>query len=99
MNFLGETLTVLGFASDRNTEFRRRKFIRTRSRNILLVNPTKWLFGCLNPHKRLEAPQNLYECRLMAWRQRKNAGCVSSYIYLIDLSVRLVFLKHLILAA
>ena len=37
MEFLGETLTVLGFAPDRNTEFRRRKLIRTRSRNILLL--------------------------------------------------------------
>ena len=33
MNFLGETLTVLGFASDRRVS--PRKLIRTRSRNIL----------------------------------------------------------------
>ena len=39
MNFLGETHTVRGEAEPKpsNTEFRRRKLIRTRTRNILLV--------------------------------------------------------------
>ena len=32
----------------------------------ILVNPTKWLLGCPNPHKRLEAPTKfLYEWQLV----------------------------------
>ena len=38
MNFLGEILTVLGFASDHNTDFCQRKLIRTRSRYILFFS-------------------------------------------------------------